>query len=92
LSNRGDHARRKKPKQGPLSPQCLAQTISHIPAEGAVAFFNGCIRCLAVLGCFAPEVSGVVDGTRSETTDKYEGHGTLQVERRKRQKGGAGSR
>jgi 2-polyprenyl-3-methyl-5-hydroxy-6-metoxy-1,4-benzoquinol methylase len=48
LSKRGNHARRKKPKQGPLSPHYLAQTISQIPAEGAVAFFNGCIRCLDV--------------------------------------------
>ncbi len=89
FSKRGDHARRKKPKQGPLSPQCLAQNIGPIPAEGAVAFFNGCIRCLAVLGLFAAQVTGVVDGTRIETTDKYEGHGTLKVERRKRQKGGS---
>lgn len=88
LTQRGDHARKHKDKQGPLSPQCLAQNISKIPAEGVVAFFNGCIRCLAALGIFGLTVTGVVDGTRIETTDKYEGHGTLAVERRKRQKGG----
>lgn len=88
FTKRGDHARRKKAKQGPLSPQCLAQNISKIPAEGVVTFFNGCIRCLAALGLFPAQVTGVVDGTRIETTDKYAGHGTLAVERRKRQKGG----
>jgi len=88
LTKRGDHARQKKPKQGPLTPQCLAQNISKIPAEGAVAFFNGCIRCLAAFGIFAAEVTAIVDGTRIEITADYEGHGTLTVERRKRQKGG----
>lgn len=88
FTKRGDHARKKKPKQGPLSPQSLAQNISKIPAEGAVAFFNGCIRCLAAFGVFATEVTGVVDGTRIETTKDYQGHGILTVQRRKRQKGG----
>lgn len=88
LTQRGNHARKNKPKQGPLSPQCLAQNISKIPVAGAIAFFNGCIRCLAAFGSFAPQVTGVVDGTRIETTDPYEGHGTLKVERRKPQKGG----
>jgi hypothetical protein len=88
LTKRGDHARQKKPKQGPLTPQCLAQNISKIPAEGAVAFFNGGIRYLAAFGIFAAEVTAIVDGTRIETTADYEGHGTLTVERRKRQKGG----
>jgi hypothetical protein len=88
LTRRGDHARKKRSKQGPLSPQCLAQNISKIPIEAAMDFFNGCIRCLAGFGIFAAEVTGVVDGTRIETTAEYEAHGTLKVERRKRQKGG----
>lgn len=88
FTRRGDHARKQKPKQGPLSPQCLAQNISRLPIEGVMAFFNGCIRCLAAFGFFAAEVTAVVDGSPIETTDKYEGHGTLAVHRRKRQKGG----
>lgn len=88
FTRRGEHARQQKPKQGPLSPQSLAQNLSKIPLEGGMAFFNGCIRCLAAFGSFGCEVTGVVDGSRIETTATYEGHGTLTVQRRKRQKGG----
>lgn len=88
FTRRGDHARQKKPKQGPLSPQCLAENLSKLPEEGVEAFFNGCIRCLAALGIFAAEATGVVDGSHIQTTEQYEGHGTLSVERRKRQRGG----
>jgi hypothetical protein len=88
FTKRGDYVRKKKPKQGPLSSQCLSQNISKIPVEGVESFFNGCIRCLAVFGSFGAKVTGVVDGSRIETTDDYEGHGTLTVERRKPQKGG----
>lgn len=73
FTKRGDHARKQKPKQGPLSPQCLAQNISRLSIEGVMAFFNSCIRCLAAFGFFAAEVTAVVDGSRIETTDKYEG-------------------
>lgn len=89
FTKRGDHARKKKPKQGPLSPQCLAQQISQLPIAGVMAFFNGCIRGLAVFGLFAAEVTAVVDGSPLQTTEKYEGHGTLRKDRRKRQKGGS---
>lgn len=88
FTRRGEHTRQQKPKQGPLSPQSLAQNLSKIPLEGGMAFFNGCIRCLAAFGSFGCEVTGVVDGSRIETTDTYQGHGTLTVQRRKRQKGG----
>ncbi len=88
FTQRGDHARKKKPKQGPLSAQCLAQNISRLPVDGVLTFFNGCISRLAAFGIFAAEVTAVIDGSRIETTDQYEGHGTLTVQRRKRQKGG----
>lgn len=87
-TRRGDHARQHKPKQGPLTPQCLAQNLSKIPIAGVEAFFNGCIRCLAAFRIFAKEITAVVDGSRIETTEQYQGHGTLKIERRKRQKGG----
>lgn len=45
-------------------------------------FFNGVIRCLAVFGVFAPEVTGVIDGTDIETTAKYQGAGKVVRKRR----------
>lgn len=88
LTRRGDALRRDKPKQGPLSPQCLAQNICKIPPSVLEKFFNETIRCLAAFGVFAAEVMAVIDGTLLVTTENYEGCGCLKVEKRARRKEG----
>lgn len=88
LTRRGDARRKDKPKQGPLSPQCLAQNICKIPLSSLERFFNGTIRCLAAFGIFAAEIGAVIDGTLLVTTENYEGCGCLKVERRARAKDG----
>ena len=88
LTERGDALRKDKPKQGPLSPQCLAQNMCKIPLLALEKFFNGTIRRLAAFGIFAAEVTTAIDGTPLVTTENYEGCGCLQVERRARKKGG----
>ena len=88
FTQRGDALRQDKPKQGPLSPQCLAQNVCKIPLWALEKFFNGTIRCLAAFGTFAAEVTAAIDGTPLVTTENYEGCGCLKVERRARKKGG----
>lgn len=88
LTNRGDAQRQNKPKQGPLSPQCLSQNICKIPLVMLEKFFNGAIHCLAVFGIFADKITAAVDGTLLPTTENYEGCGCLKVEHRKHKKGG----
>lgn len=88
FTQRGDALRKDKPKQGPLSPQCLAQNICKIPLLALEKFFNGTIRCLAAFGTFAAEVTAAIDGTPLVTSENYEGCGCLKVERRARKKGG----
>lgn len=88
LTNRGDAQRQDKPKQGPLSPQCLAENVCKIPLRALEKFFNGVIGRLAAFGIFAAEITAVVDGSLLPTTENYEGCGCLKVERRKRKKGG----
>jgi hypothetical protein len=88
LTRRGDALRKDKSKQGPLSPQCLAQNICKISPLALEKFFNGTIRRLAAFGAFAAEVTIAIDGTLLGTTENYEGCGCLKVEKRARKKGG----
>jgi len=88
FSRRGDHRRKRKPKQGPISPQALAQNLAKLGEATVMAFFNGCVTALAAFGVFAPEITAAVDGSKIETTEKYQGRGCLKVEKRKRDKEG----
>ena len=88
LTRRGDALRQNRPKQGPLSPQCLAQNICKIPLSALEKFFNGVICRLAAFGIFAAEIAAAIDSTFLVTTENYEGCGCLKLERRARQKDG----
>ena len=87
-SQRGDHRRQKKPKQGPLTPQALAANMAKLGEATVLTFFNGCIAALAAFGVFAAELIVAVDGSQIETTEKYAGRGCLKVEQRKRSQEG----
>ena len=89
FTRRGDALRKDKPKQGPLSPQCLAQNICKIPLSALKKFFNGVIRRMAAFGIFAAKIAAAIDGTPLVTTENYEGCGCLKVERRARKKDGS---
>lgn len=88
FSRRGDHRRTKKEKQGPISPQALGQNLAKLSEATVLTFFNGCITTLAAFGIFSDELTTAVDGSKIETTKKYEGRGCLKVESRKRSKKG----
>ena len=81
FTRRGDDRRRKKPKQGPLSPQCLAENICKFSTEQMEAFFNGVVRLIVGLGLLRGELTVALDGSQLPTTKKYQGCGCLRVER-----------
>src|SRR5437868_5254257 len=56
LTKRGDAQRKTKPKQGPLTPQCLADNISKLTAVQMETCFNQMVQC--VVG------RGLLDGER----------------------------
>src|SRR5207248_7692450 len=56
LTKRGDAQRKTKPKQGPLSPQCLADNISKLSQEQMESLFNQMVVCLVT--------GGLLDGQR----------------------------
>lgn len=88
FTRRGDHRRKGKPKQGPISPQALTQSLAKLSAETVMTFFDGCVAALAAFGVFAEEITVAVDGSKIETTEKYQGRGRLRVEKRKRDEEG----
>ncbi len=58
-TRRGDDRRRHKRKQGPLTPQCLAQNISALPAAQMETVFTGVVRRLVAWGFLWGELTGV---------------------------------
>lgn len=88
FTRRGDALRKDKPKQGPLSPQCLAQNIYKISPSELEKFFNGMVRRLAAFGTFAAKIATAIDGSPLVTTENYAGCGCLKVERRALKKDG----
>lgn len=87
FSRRGDSQRRLRRKQGPLSPQCLAQNISALPAQQMAAFFNGVIRRLVAWGTVRGDVLAALDGSKLPTTKRYAGRGCLAEEHTATEKG-----
>jgi hypothetical protein len=84
LTRRGDNKRQRKPKQGPLSPQCLAQNICKLPGRQLAAFFNGVVRQIAANGLLEGELLVALDGSKVLTTEQYQGRGCLAIEREQR--------
>src|SRR2546428_931967 len=50
LTKRGDAQRKTKPKQGPLTPQSLADNISKLSREQMESLFNQMVACLVAGG------------------------------------------
>jgi hypothetical protein len=87
LTRRGDATRHGRPKQGPLSPQCLAQNISKFTAAQMDALFNGVVRLLVIVLGLTGDLTVGLDGSKVETTAHYTGRGCLTVTRKVREKG-----
>src|SRR5438876_8119710 len=50
LTKRGDAGRKTKKKQGPITPQCLADNISKLSQEQMETLFNQMVECLVAWG------------------------------------------
>jgi Transposase DDE domain len=75
VCQRGASKRQGERAPGPISPETLANNIVKLNLRELEAAFNGAIRALAKAGVFGQMVTGIVDATDLETTDRYEGCG-----------------
>lgn len=87
FTRRGDAQRRRKRKQGPLSPQCLAQNVCQFSTAAMEAFFNGVVRLIVAGGYVRGALTVALDGSKLPTTARYAGRGCLAVEREVKEKG-----
>jgi Transposase DDE domain len=87
LTRRGDDKRKDRPRQGPLSPQCLAQNISKFTTAQLEALFNGVVQRLILVVGLRGNLTVALDGSKVPTTAKYTGRGCLTVTHKVREKG-----
>ncbi len=87
LTKRGDAQRTSKQKQGPLSPQCLADNISKLTAEQLETLFNQMVQCVVRWGLLDGERIAALDGSKLPTPKSYEGCGKLKQTRSVKVKG-----
>jgi hypothetical protein len=67
---------------GPICPDTLAKNIVKWNLQDLEAVFNGAMRALAKAGVFGKTVTGIVDATGLETTDRYVGCGQATRKRK----------
>src|SRR3989441_394049 len=87
LTKRGEAQRKTKPKQGPLTPQCLANNISKLSREQMERLFNHMVQCVVGWGLLDGERIAALDGSKLETPATYEGCGKLKQTRSVKVKG-----
>jgi hypothetical protein len=86
LTQRGEAQRQHKRKQGPLSPQCLAQNITKFTQEQLEHLFNAAVRLLVARGFLQGALTVALDGSQVPTPKSYPGCGCLAVTRTAREK------
>lgn len=87
LTKRGDAQRTSKPKQGPLSPQCLADNISKLSPEQLETLFNQMVQCVVRWGLLDGPRLAALDGSKLATPKTYAGSGKLKQTRSVKVKG-----
>jgi hypothetical protein len=87
LTKRGDAQRKTKKKQGPITPQCLAENISKLNQEEMEALFNQMVQRLVEWGLLAGERLVALDGSKLPTPQSYEGCGKIKQTRKVKVKG-----
>jgi hypothetical protein len=87
VTRRGDAQRKTKQKQGPLSPQCLADNISKLSREQMEGLFNQMVQCVVGWGLLDGERIAALDGSKLPTPPTYEGCGKLKQTRSVKVKG-----
>jgi len=81
LTKRGDAQRKTKKKQGPITPQCLAENISKLKQEEMEALFNQMVQRLVSWGLLSGERLVALDGSKLPTPASYEGCGKIKQTR-----------
>lgn len=79
LTRRGDAQRKTRKKQGPLSPQCLADNISKLSRAQMETLFNQVVVLLVEWGLLDGEHIVALDGSKLPTPPTYEGCGKLKA-------------
>jgi len=87
LTKRGEASRKMKKKQGPISPQCLADNICKLSQEEMERLFNQMVQLLARRGFFRGQLVGALDGSKVPTPASYEGCGKIKQTRKVKIKG-----
>jgi hypothetical protein len=87
LTVRGESQRKTKQKQGPITPQCLADNICKLTREQMEQLFNQMVCCLVQWGLLQGELMAALDGSKLPTTDKYQGCGKLKETKKVKIKG-----
>jgi hypothetical protein len=87
VTKRGEAHRKTKKKQGPLTPQCLADNISKLNREQMESLFNQMVRCVVGWGLLDGERTAALDGSKLETPKTYAGCGKLKQTRSVKVKG-----
>lgn len=77
ICQRGATKRQAEREPGPICPDTLANNIVKWHVRDLEGVFNGTIRALAKAGVFGPKVTGIMDGTDLETTERYTGCGQV---------------
>src|SRR5437588_8342454 len=81
LTKRGDASRTTKKKQGPLTAQCLADTICKLTQEEMQRLFNTMVHLLARRKFFTGNLLVALDGSKVPTPQSYEGCGKIKQRR-----------
>jgi hypothetical protein len=87
LTKRGDAQRQSKKKQGPITPQCLAENISKLKQEEMERLFNQMVHLLVEWGLLSGERLVALDGSKLPTPPSYEGCGKIKQTRKVKVKG-----
>jgi hypothetical protein len=87
LTKRGEAQRKTKQKQGPITAQCLADTISKLTQEEIERLFNQMVQVLARRGVFSGKLLVALDGSKLPTPKSYEGCGKVKQTRQVKVKG-----
>src|SRR5450755_4210540 len=87
LTKRGDAQRKTKKKQGPITPQCLADNISKLTQDEMERLLNRMVHLLAGFGLLSGELLAALDGSKLPTPESYEGCGKLKQTRKVKVKG-----
>ncbi len=87
LTKRGDAQRKIKKKQGPITPQCLAENISKLKQEEMEELFNQMVQLLVRWGLLSGERLVALDGSKLPTPQSYEGCGKIKQTRKVKVKG-----